>query len=78
MKSASLIAVGNELLSGLTIDTNSAFLGEQLQRLGLEVVSRYTVPDELSAIERALTLAAQDADAVLLTGGLGPTDDDLS
>ncbi|MCH8193631.1 MAG: competence/damage-inducible protein A, partial [Planctomycetes bacterium] len=78
MKRASLISVGNELLSGLTIDTNSAFLGGQLQRLGLEVVSRYTVPDELTAIKRALTLASQDADAVLLTGGLGPTDDDLS
>ena len=78
MKRASLIAVGNELLSGLTIDTNSAFLGGQLQGLGLEVVSRYTVPDELTAIERALTLASQDADVVLLTGGLGPTDDDLS
>lgn len=78
MKRASLIAVGNELLSGLTIDTNSAFLGGQLQRLGLDVVSRYTVPDELTAIERALTLASQDADVVLLTGGLGPTDDDVS
>lgn len=78
MKKASLISVGNELLDGQTVDTNAAFLGSELFCLGIPVLSRFTVGDEIEAIVRMLGLACQDADVVLVTGGLGPTADDLS
>jgi len=78
MKKASLIIIGNELLSGQTIDTNSAYLGQRLMCLGVPVVKKHIVPDEVDAIEQALVLAAQEADIILVTGGLGPTDDDVS
>jgi nicotinamide-nucleotide amidase len=78
MKKASIVTIGNELLSGRTIDTNAAYLGSQLVCVGIPVASSYTVPDEMDPIVRALNLACDDADIILITGGLGPTDDDLT
>ncbi len=78
MKKASIVSIGNEVLSGRTVDTNAAYLSKQLLSIGIPVVGFYTVPDETDAIVRALKLAAADADIVLATGGLGPTDDDLT
>jgi len=78
MVKASLISVGDELLDGSTVDTNAAFLSRQLVELGIEVVSAYTVADDVDRIVRVLDLARQDAEVVLVTGGLGPTDDDLT
>jgi len=77
-KSAGLISVGNELLSGQTVDTNAAFLGTELLSADVEVTRHWTVPDELDAITEALTLSTQACDVVLVTGGLGPTEDDLT
>jgi len=78
MKRASIVSVGNEILSGQTVDTNAAHLSAELLAIGLPVVSSYTVGDEIERIVRGLSLASDDADVVLATGGLGPTDDDLT
>lgn len=78
MKKASIISIGNEVLSGQTSDSNSTYLSKKLLEIGVEVKSNYTVRDEVAAIVRALKLASEDAEVVLTTGGLGPTDDDLT
>jgi nicotinamide-nucleotide amidase len=75
---ASIVSVGNEILSGRTVDTNAAHLSSELLTIGVPVVSSYVVRDEIDAIVRGLELASADADVVLTTGGLGPTDDDLT
>jgi len=78
MKKASIVSIGNELLSGQTVDTNAAYLSEKLLSIGIPVVSSYTTGDDIDSIVRSLNLASSDADLVLATGGLGPTDDDVT
>jgi len=78
MKKASIVSIGNELLSGRTLDTNAAHLSRELLTIGIPVASSYTVSDDIARIVRALSLAGNDADVILATGGLGPTDDDLT
>jgi nicotinamide-nucleotide amidase len=78
MKKASILSIGNELLSGQTVDTNTTYLCNELLSISIPVVSSYTIGDNMGAIVRALNLAVTDADIVLATGGLGPTDDDLT
>jgi len=78
VKRAGIVSIGNELLNGRTIDTNAAYIAGRLRTISLPVVSAHNVPDEIDAIERVLALAASEADVVVVTGGLGPTDDDLT
>jgi nicotinamide-nucleotide amidase len=78
MKTVSVVSIGNELLSGQTVDTNLAYLGKSLAALGLPVVSSYTVGDDVQLIAEAIGQAAAHADIILITGGLGPTDDDIT
>lgn len=73
-----LVTIGTELLLGLTIDTNAAYLGERLSEIGVVVTRRSTVPDDPKAIADAVGEALGRTGAVLTTGGLGPTRDDLS
>lgn len=73
---SAVVAVGNELLSGRTLDTNSAWLGEVLALAGAPVVHRIVVRDEDQAITEAVADARRRADLVVVTGGLGPTRDD--
>jgi nicotinamide-nucleotide amidase len=75
---ASILAIGDEIVGGLTGDTNSGFLAQLLRAAGVEVVEFLTVPDDEPAILRALDRAAADSDLVVATGGLGPTADDLT
>lgn len=75
---ASVISIGNELLSGRTVDTNAAYLCAELLSYGIPVESIYLVGDEIDAIVQKLRLACTDADFVITTGGLGPTDDDIT
>lgn len=75
-RNAAVVSVGNELLSGQTIDTNAAWLGRALAQEGLAVVRRYTVGDDDVAIREALTAALAHCDVVCVSGGLGPTPDD--
>ena len=77
-KAAVIISVGNELLSGLVLDTNAAFLSRRLLALGILTETFCTVGDKVEAIAEALGWASGMADIVLVTGGLGPTDDDVT
>ena len=78
MNKASIVSIGNELLNGQQVDTNAPYLSGKLFTIGLPVISCYTVGDDVEKIVHVLKLAVADADVVLVTGGLGPTDDDLT
>ncbi len=78
MKVAEIIAVGSELLLGGRTDTNSVFLAELLAQQGIEVRFKSVVGDSVEDIGVVVKQAACRADLVLLTGGLGPTVDDLT
>lgn len=78
MKKACIVSIGNELLSGTIADTNSAWLCSRLLSIGIPVVGGYVVPDEMDRITTALRRASEEAEIVIITGGLGPTDDDLT
>ena len=78
MKRAALIAVGSELLHFGRSDTNTPWIAGKLERQGIEVLTRNTVADEVDAIAAALRAAVDSADLVITTGGLGPTEDDLT
>lgn len=73
-----LITVGDELLLGFTIDTNGAYIARRLAELGVAVVRRTSVGDTIDAIASALREALARTGAVITTGGLGPTTDDLT
>ncbi|MGV3539806.1 MAG: competence/damage-inducible protein A [Rufibacter sp.] len=75
---AEIITVGDELLYGQVIDTNSAWMGEELAKLGIRVKQITSISDDPSAIKDTLAAAISRADVVLMTGGLGPTKDDLT
>jgi len=78
MMRAELISVGSELVSGHTTDTNSPYIARKLAEIGIQVSRKAAVVDEESEIISALRDALQRADLVVLTGGLGPTADDLT
>ncbi len=78
MTRISIINIGNELLSGERIDTNSVWLSRKLVENGLEVAYKFTAGDDTADILDCLELAAKKSEIILLTGGLGPTDDDLT
>lgn len=73
---AVLITIGDEILSGNTIDTNSNFIANELKKIGIPVVQIFTVSDEIATIIEALKSAFQMAEIVFTTGGIGPTRDD--
>lgn len=73
-----IVTIGNELLAGDVVDTNAGRLAKELALHGLRVHRRQTVPDDLDAIGDALALAASRSVVVLVSGGLGPTTDDLT
>lgn len=75
---AEIISVGTELLLGEIIDTNAAFLGERLRDLGIFVYRRQTLGDNLERLSQAIKDVLARADLLILSGGLGPTDDDLT
>lgn len=78
MRDAETIAVGSELLLGGRIDTNTLFLAASLADHGLEVRFKTAVGDQVPDIAKALRTAAQRADVIVVTGGLGPTRDDVT
>lgn len=75
---AAFLAIGDEIVGGLTTDTNSGFLAGELRAVGVEPVAGFSVPDDEEAIVRTLERALEEADLVVCTGGLGPTADDLT
>lgn len=75
---AEIITIGDEILIGQIVDTNSAWLGQQLSTLGIQVVQISSVSDQRTAIIQALEEAQGRAELILITGGLGPTKDDIT
>ncbi|WP_204346177.1 competence/damage-inducible protein A [Psychroserpens algicola] len=75
---AEIITIGDEILIGQIVDTNSAFIAKQLNKIGVSVYQITSVQDEKKHILKALYEAETNADIVILTGGLGPTKDDIT
>ena len=73
-----LITIGNELLSGFTTDTNSAWIGQSILEVGAEITWHVTIGDQANKITAVLDQIPQDINVVLVTGGLGPTHDDIT
>lgn len=73
-----ILTIGDEILIGQIVDTNSAWMGQQLNKVGASVVGITTLSDEREVILGGLELALSKADIVLITGGLGPTKDDIT
>ncbi|QBJ88342.1 CinA family nicotinamide mononucleotide deamidase-related protein [Chryseobacterium gleum] len=76
MEKAVLITIGDEILSGNTVDTNSNFIASELKNIGIKVIQILTISDEIDTIKNALNNAFEIGDLVITTGGLGPTRDD--
>ncbi|MBN2562729.1 MAG: competence/damage-inducible protein A [Phycisphaerae bacterium] len=76
--STQIISIGTELVFGQTIDTNAAWLAQQLAGLGIRCSKHVTIADDRAVIANAISVASAEADLVLVTGGLGPTPDDLT
>ncbi len=75
---AEIITIGDELLIGQTIDTNSAWIGARLSNMGFDVCRKITIHDARKDILEAVRTAAGKSDVVIITGGLGPTSDDIT
>src|SRR5580704_14999838 len=78
MHKAEIISIGSELTSGQNLDTNAQWLSRRLAEIGIPVGWHTTVADDLDDNVAAFRIAAQRAQVVLATGGLGPTQDDLT
>ena len=76
MKNAVLITIGDEILSGNTIDTNSNFIASELKNIGIQVSQILTISDEVNTIKKTIESAFETGDLIITTGGLGPTRDD--
>jgi nicotinamide-nucleotide amidase len=75
---ASVLAVGTELLFGQIVNTNAAYISRELQSLGVDVLYHYTVGDNADRMRDALRRALDETDLVIASGGLGPTQDDMT
>ena len=75
---ASIITIGDELLIGQVIDTNSAYIAQSLNKIGVTVTKRIAVGDDKNAILDALSNTSKQSNIVIITGGLGPTADDIT
>jgi nicotinamide-nucleotide amidase len=78
LRRAWLVSIGTELTLGQSVDTNAAWLAQQLAAIGIRAERHLTVGDELPAIREILAQAAAACDLIIVTGGLGPTEDDLT
>lgn len=77
-RTAAIIVIGNEILSGKVIDTNAAFLTQELRSLGVSLRRILVVPDELDAIAEAVRMYQPAFDVLFTSGGVGPTHDDVT
>jgi molybdenum cofactor synthesis domain-containing protein len=78
MPSAALLVIGNEILSGKVVDTNSPFLAQELRGLGVDLERILTIPDDIELIAREARAMSEAYDFVFTSGGIGPTHDDLT
>ena len=75
---AEIITIGDEILIGQIVDTNSAWIATQLNAIGVRVKQVTSVSDDRTHILESLKAAAERADVIIITGGLGPTKDDVT
>lgn len=75
---AEIITIGDEILIGQIVDTNSAFIGKEFNKVGISIYQITSIQDEKSHILQALKEAEANADIIIITGGLGPTKDDIT
>ncbi len=75
---AEIITIGDEILIGQIVDTNSAFLGKELNKIGVSIYQITSIQDDKAHILKALKEAEENADIIIVTGGLGPTKDDIT
>jgi len=75
---AEIVSIGTEILLGEIVDTNSAYIAERLPALGIDVYYKHVVGDNLERLAEVIGRARERADLVITTGGLGPTEDDLT
>ena len=75
---ASIITIGNELLKGFTLDSNSSYIGSKLTDLGVRIVWKATPEDNSDEIIETINIANSKSDIIICTGGLGPTIDDVT
>ena len=78
MHKAIILTIGDELLIGQTIDTNSAWMGGELNKLGIHIEEKIALQDTKEGIISGLERAMEKGDLILITGGLGPTKDDIT
>lgn len=78
MKTAAVITIGDELLIGQVMDTNSNWIAQQLNQLGIQIIKRLVIGDEPISISESLDYLIPKVDLIIITGGLGPTKDDLT
>ena len=78
MAKASVLTIGDELLIGQTINTNAAWIGRELALVNIRVTKSLTISDEKSDIIAAIDLLLKDSNIIIITGGLGPTKDDIT
>jgi nicotinamide-nucleotide amidase len=76
--SAEIINVGNELLNGETVNTNASYLAKKLQELGIDLQYQTSVADDSSRLKKIITQALTRSSIIIITGGLGPTKDDIT
>ena len=76
--SAELLTIGDEILYGQIVDTNSQWMSVELDKVGIKIIRKTSVGDQEDEILVAFAEAEKRADIVLITGGLGPTSDDLT
>lgn len=78
LKNAIIFSIGNELVEGLILDTNSKYLSEKLKKLGYYVIRIETLPDRFDVLVERFKTGLLEVDLLITTGGLGPTEDDLT
>ncbi len=78
MTNIQLLLTGNEIMSGDTVDSNSAMIAQRLTEVGLGVTRKVTLGDDAAALTQELKAMATEADVIIVNGGLGPTEDDLT
>ena len=78
MATAAIVVIGNEILSGKVVDTNSPYLSRELRGLGVDVLRIVVIPDDIDTIASEVRIASDAHDLVFTSGGVGPTHDDLT
>ena len=78
IKKAAIITIGDELLIGQIVDSNSAYIARELNKIGIRIDKKYSIGDQKEAIIEVLDTYIGKLDIILFTGGLGPSRDDIT